>query len=1013
MRPEFLAFQAFGSYRERVEIDFSLLSDDGIFLICGPTGGGKTTILDAMSVALYGKATGSLRGESWQMLRCRSAERSQDTIIDFRFSVGNEHYRFYRRWRIGKSAGEDVLKDAENACYRRVGDDYELIASGKATTLRLEAERILGLGHGQFVKVICLPQGEFRELLTSDSSERAKILDSLFGTTRWKAIARLASMRANEIDNQLSGAHERRDAILAAAQMDSMSALTAALGESESAHAQAVRDADELAARLDAAEKELTLAISLDDKFARLGKAREELSSLSARCEEMDALGRELSLYKRLAQVIPKRDALSDALAEKAKAQTHRDNCATLSDTSVTALSKAAADYDKVAAMREDGIRIQEQISSLRDALGRITQLENSKLELARLSKELAETENDISSTATDIDELDKRIAAGNTYIAECDEIIARAAEISSQYLEAKGVCDSFSALTQLEEQHALAVAELAAPTSEVESLKQVYLDAKLACDALEALHRADVSYSLSLQLSDDAPCPVCGSVHHPSPALPAPDAPDEAALSRARDAMQAAKARYDDALLLLGEKQAAVSLKAEQVEQQRALCASYGVTREDALARLAQLEATNTEIGKRTEQRLRAKQRLDLLANELAEKRERAEQLASLRASRLAALSAEQGRHEALSSQLPGDSEGRKSIERALYDTQQKKNALDANIKRIEDTYNEARLTSERVTAQLGAANAALTAACERAERLSRELTAACEQHGVSSEELSSHTLPDAEVIASKRERLEEYNTSVASLRSSVSELTRELSGIDRPDRERIQTARDEINLSLRQAIERRTGHQMRIKTLSGYIETIDKINSGIETLEAQYSSARRMSNYLCGINPKKTPIDQFVIGLLLDEIIAAANIYFDTLSRGQYALRRSDTVSGRKHYQGVNFEVVDSHIGDARPIASLSGGEIFLASLSLAFGLSDVVQGFSGGVRLDSLFIDEGFGSLDHDTLGIAIRAISKIREGRMIGIISHVEELRGRISSRIEITRGDYGSRLSIIT
>ena len=196
--------------------------------------------------------------------------------------------------------------------------------------------------------------------------------------------------------------------------------------------------------------------------------------------------------------------------------------------------------------------------------------------------------------------------------------------------------------------------------------------------------------------------------------------------------------------------------------------------------------------------------------------------------------------------------------------------------------------------------------------------------------------------------------------------------------------------------------------------LEQLDSLAKNSTEAEEKFSQISRLSQLLLGKNPLKIPLQQFVLGIMLDDILSCANRFFSMLSQGRYSLRRIVGNTGGNSFGGLDLEVLDANMGGARSIETLSGGEQFLASLSLAFGLSDVVQSYSGSVRLDSIFIDEGFGSLDQETLDTAMKALAQIQKmGRTIGIISHVSELKGRIAARIEVGRKPSGSAaISII-
>ena len=257
------------------------------------------------------------------------------------------------------------------------------------------------------------------------------------------------------------------------------------------------------------------------------------------------------------------------------------------------------------------------------------------------------------------------------------------------------------------------------------------------------------------------------------------------------------------------------------------------------------------------------------------------------------------------------------------------------------------------------------------------------------------------AQKIQELEDTIQDYTTQVQTIRQQLHQLTLQLQGQAEPNIASLETEYMQLQQQ-HDALSLKIGAQtQQLENSQKALAQLQEITSNSKETEAQYEQASRLYQLLSGGNPKKIPLQQFILGIMLDDILTYANEFFSLLSRGRYSLRRLDGSAGGNAKSGLDLEVLDGFTGAPRSIETLSGGEQFLASLSLAFGLSDVVQSYSGSVRLDSIFIDEGFGSLDQDTLDTAMKALSQIQKmGRTVGIISHVSELKNRIATQIQV-------------
>ena len=470
MTPIRLKMQAFGPYQGAVEIAFSGLRGK-LFLITGSTGGGKTTILDAICFALFCRATGGRR--TWQDMRNLSAGEDVPTVVDFEFSLGEEQYRFQRSWRWHKvrGSGRMEMRD-EHQCSRRNGEQWELLASGAESRVREYAQRLLGLTCEQFSQVIVLPQGEFRKLLLSNSTEKSKIFQTLFQTEKWERITKCAQSMAEDLEQRCGGLLSARQAVL----------------ESEG-----VQASEELELLRKATEEEYEKSI------AAAKKTENDLENISNIIQKVNKLKETETVFRRLQK------QLAQAAAEKRALEQKRQEAV-----------KAAAGLARLEEEKAAGLQLaakhQEQMETL-------TKLKSLEAEKERLEKEIASQKEQRLEWEQKALSAAENVERGRAYLREWNDKLKALPEASRSFQELK---TAFELLKQWEE----GKRRLAGEQSALQKAEEILEQSRVKLSALqESLERAqqkareDMAGHLASGLRDGEPCPVCGAVHHPSPA--------------------------------------------------------------------------------------------------------------------------------------------------------------------------------------------------------------------------------------------------------------------------------------------------------------------------------------------------------------------------------------------------------------------------------------------------------------------------------------------------------------
>jgi exonuclease SbcC len=985
MRLHTLTVHAFGPYAAGQVIDFERLTSSGLFLLEGPTGAGKTTILDAVTYALYGGLAGEDAAED--RLRSHFAAPDAEPRVTLEFSVRGTRYRISRvpEHRRPKRRGDGfTVEKTQVHLERMAAGGWHSLSHSKAEVAD-EVIDAVGLTRAQFTQVMLLPQGEFARFLRSGDDDRRVLLTKLFGTQlydritaeldrRRAAAARARQDAADAIDHAVSAAGEAagldtgaRSALLALPPAD----LSVRLKETGAQLADALAAAQE---QHEAAEAVLTATALADEQAQDLAARMTRLTSALARLHEHETgrAGHEqratlLAGARRAAPVRPLLDALAEAQA------------------SADAADQAVAD---LAGQDPGGPAEQaQQVASRAEESGRVAAaLDHLAGEEARLPGQEAA----LAAAVAAADEAARRVAVLEE---ERSGLPAQIAQLEGEWQQARSVAGGLAAgqerLARITGQHE-AACEATALGPLAEAARAAFGAATDAHHARVDEHQAlvdarltGIAAELAVHLAEGQPCPVCGATHHPTRApahqdLVSGDDVDEAAARR--DEAEAERSRC-------GEEY-------QQLTAQAAACAAASGGRgvaeltaaaEEAAAQIAEAEQAAEEAAALADGLAAARDKLETSAEDLRD------------AERQAAAAGEHARQlrtelEQLRGQLAGAAGDYPSVadrQRALRDSC----ALDRAL--------------AQALAELAAAAAALDRAAGHATREAAAL-------GFASLALAREAVLEPAAQQALESEVESWSTALTRLAAAAG--ASELAGLDPAQAQAVHQAAAGATGALAQARAAERGTRRardtagdRAKRFGQRLGDVSAAQAAHEELVAQTEAVIRLAGLAKGTEGhRRVTLTTYVLRHWFGQVVAAANTRLAAMSSGRYELKRTDEGERRRDRAGLTLAVIDRHTGEERSPASLSGGETFYTSLALALGLADVVRAEAGGVDLDTLFIDEGFGSLDADTLDQVMAVIDDLRDrGRVIGIVSHVADLKERVPERLEIRRLPDGS------
>ncbi len=914
MKPEKLIMQGFGPYLGKTEVDFTRLGANSLFLITGATGGGKTTILDGICFALFARATGGLR--SWKQMRSIGAPAETPTLVDYSFTLGDVRYRFTRSQSVyaARRTGEHKIKE-EHACYRMENGEWELLLSGAESKVAQCAQELLGLDCEQFSRVIMLPQGEFRRLLLSSSADKAKIFEKLFSTQRWSKATDLITAQAAALQRQLEDLTLTRRSVLEREQVENTSQLEEKEESIRLSYETALRDAQRLEETVDKAEQEL--------------KAAQKITEYR-------------SLLKQQEQ------ALDAAKEQFGQSKAHFEN--------------AQQQAQEIPSLKERRDRALSEIPKLESAYKSALEAQALRKRAAALELEQEQVKNAQEQAQAAERQAQENTAKGEAYLERLRQEIERIPILFTKYQTLSEIAQAYQKLRELKTRLDSAQKESSQEQGKWEENKINLCALKDKHEQITRQIQENMAFTLSLTLTDGTPCPVCGSVQHPSPACQNNTGLNE--LQRQAQKLEAlvnsAGKTEEESKLRFLDAQARLSQIQDELSRQQAVCDGYNIyyktfvrDHEKAKKELEDAQALQEKLPRAQKLLQQRRSEYETAQKKMEACKAKREEIARL-------LESLNGELRALLKYLPKDGADPQELEARLRDTKNREKDAQNKTAALEQALAQ---TAQNVQV----AQAKLTDAQRLLERAQIEYQTYLGEHkGIHPEHMDAYS----SALINARQEQKDSLEKTGRLQQSLSSVRQSLTLLKKSD------------------------------------EASEKVQQG-------FGEAQRLSKFLSGANPGKTPIKMFVLGMMLDDIIIQANEYFSVFSNGRYSLSRILENTGGNALKGLDIEIFDAYAGGTRSVYTLSGGELFLASLSLAFGLCDVVQSYSGGVRLDSIFIDEGFGTLDRETLDTALKALDRIRSmGRLVGIISHVSELKSRIGAKIEVLPSKKGSTVQIV-
>ena len=917
MRPLKLIITGFGTYCQRTEIDLEQLGTQGLYLITGDTGSGKTTIFDAISYALYGSVNGQNR--TIAMIRSTFATPDIPTEVELTFEYRGKTYVVKRNPEYERRSrrGDSVTKQIAEATLS-MPDGTVVTGQGKVTNAINE---LLGIDANQFSQIVMIAQGDFQKLLMEDTGKRQDIFRKIFKTDYYQILQQKLSEQESKLRKECDEHEQALSIFVNGILCDPTSTLNIELEKAKS-NALGITDEIELIQKIIAEDQ--TAHKKLTDIITDLEKQCNTLRDTLSKNEETEKLRADYKQKSADFEEIQKTIVEVKQAFENEKARTKER---TDKEAELAVLNEELKKYEELDAIAKDIKNIENQKKGLKEQIDTLKadceKCDKQTSSLSEKLKELADAEEKFYKADAAQKEADKR---KNDFVeleksaADCEHLLKEFNALQEAYISTQKSYEEFDV--------------------NYKHLRKIYMDEQAGIIAQE--------------LKDGVPCPVCGSLDHPKPATKSEGAPTKEQLDQAEKedkeleqkvssaSIKCAESKtlYDNTLKLVKENYAKLA-KDESVEELSLLKQKIVEQKDKALNLLKECNKKLEEENSRVEQKNKKNKELPELQERLKQKTEEL-----------------QKKNEELS-------------------------ALDARLQEKEKQAKEQR--SKLKFENLDAARDAVSALQNQIDKLKQDFDEA-------------------------ENKYNDEQTKFTALESQVKQLEAQLKGTNEINVAELKEKLEALDKERNNITDQKTAVDSRLTTNNTALENIKQRSQELSIIQNQYSYVSALSKTANGGlsgGKEKIKLETYIQMTYFDRIIAHANKRLMIMSDMQYELVRKKEAADLRSQTGLELDVIDHYNGGQRCVKSLSGGESFQASLALALGLSDEVRLSAGGIKIDSMFIDEGFGTLDSETLQKAFKALSGITEGnRLVGIISHVDLLKEKIDKQIVVKKARTG-------
>ena len=1012
MKPIKLTMKAFGPYKNEEVIDFNELKDNRLFVISGSTGAGKTTIFDGICFALYGFGSGQDRKET-KTLRSDFAEDAVHTAVELVFEIHGKSYRVLRQL----SHVKEGRKTATGEKYElfEIQDDGQEVPSverQRVTDINQKIEELIGLSYDQFNQIVMLPQGEFRKLLTSQSDNKEEILRKIFKTNRYGEMSQKLEEKKRkaetELDrartlkksyiSQIEGALPKRNSPLFAvlAQDSNVYQIQEALDEEVNYYKQKIKEDkkyyEEAKKKHDDQHNRFVQDKAINDRIDNFENRKQKLQELEKQKPTYEQMKKEYEAANRASKIQPLNQQCHALHKEKVEKQNQLENVAQRLEQAKKDLAEATKAFEIESDREPERESASQHLNDLQKLLPRYEQIEALSKKVESLQVAEKEARNSLANIEGQLDGEKEKAVQLNQLIEKLEEKTESFNGLLEQQINLKQVIQLFTNYNQLKHDLQAYQVNANAVDKEYQTAKQIY-------ELEEGKWLTNQAARLATSLVPGSPCPVCGSTEHGQISSKHTEIIDETTIKK----LKASLAEVEQKKYRAEAKMNAQIAQVTQCEQELERLNAPIEKEQQFIEQFNELNFKIEQLKNDDAKLVVYKKNLKQLKSVLEQLEGKQKQLKDNHYQTKEQLLKESTVLTEQQKGIPIDLQHISQLQKAIADAQLHKQALFTQWDRVQKHLHEVEkyvATTEEVVKQTTQQIADLE---EKLVRAKDEFKQSMVDGGFENYKQFESSIREDFQINHLQNQYMEFSKVLHTITTQVQQESEELEGKEKVDLTLIEEALNALKFEYENALQTLNRSVQHESQAIDFSEKLDHVADKIYQLEEISSQIIDLHNLLRGQNSKKISFERYVQMGYLEQITEAANIRLKNLSNGQYYLQCSDRQESHGRQSGLSLDVYDTYTGHSRDVKSLSGGEKFNASLCLALGMADVIQSFQGNVKIDTMFIDEGFGSLDEESLMKAIDTLIDLQKsGRIIGVISHVSELKAAMPAILQVEK-----------
>ena len=1003
MMPISLTLSAFGPYPDTITIDFESFQEDGLFLITGPTGSGKTMIFDAMIFALYGKTSGQIR--QTDSLRCDHALNEIPTFVEFSFSLHQQNYTIKRNPKYYLE-GKKTPKQPSALLTLPDGKMVEGIKEVNQKMISL-----LGVDDQQFKQICMIAQGEFTKLIMASSDEREKVLRELFHSETYQKLEEKLKVHLKTYQDKYDLLLNKRKDLMQELQVEDhqeyLSKQTKLIASQQKEYVDLKKD-------LDQKKQQLQLYRLQNQRLIQLKDLKQQFQDLKKQENDYQKLNKTVDTLKKAQET---NYLYISYIKQQKKLQTLKLN----QEDFLKQLKKLEKDYqekkvqaDFLTVKQQTKEKLQNQIQETKQLINQIYQYQNDYQNLQTLKQQYRMLDEEHKLFLKKKEKFENGLQRDQERIQSEQQVQSKYELIKQQYVrlneqkvKVHQLSDYYDQILKLNENKSDLQEEYTVVEKQVDHEKMQY-------NQMEKLYFRKQAGIFALQLKEDQPCPICGSLHHPHPAQIEKEGITKEKLDQQAKKVKQQEHRLQDILqkiLLSNQKKEMLVKQTKQLSSE--LNIQEEISKEIFIKELDHLSKDEKRMKKEYLELQDELKYIQKLKKSVALSLKDMSTYESKELKQAQSLENIQVQIHQLSGKLDDSLRQYEigEVNKNYQQVQKEYRQLSLEIETIQQDYEKVKNKYLEIKTKISSLNQQIIQEQEIYDELDNKYHTALDAFINEEEFLNLKTQINQISILEKK--YQDYLISLKSLNEQIISLENEVKDSTYVDLSSLSETIKEVNQQLREKNDDLEKLKIDYSLKEKMIKDIQKINQQLEKDEDTYQRYLDLYNLASGKNNARVSIERYVLATYFENMLIYANVIMKQLSQGRYQLLRKDDAGKGRSQQGLELDVFDQESGNIRSIKTLSGGESFKAALSLALGLSRMVQDYAGGIELNTLFIDEGFGSLDSQSLDQAMNCLMELHhENKLIGIISHVSDLKDRIERQLVVERKQKQSVIQMI-